>query len=162
MPFNDNHIIRQVLINDASIVVKYDASNNKEELLSQMCRFVLARNGYSDDIINKTISGILTREQIGSTAIGQGIAIPHLSVEGITNICVGWFTPRYPIDFDSLDGEPVSLIFLLLAGTSKEHGYLCSHCLQKVARILKAEDRKKCLTMASTAEQFKGLLNSYY
>ncbi|MDR2364865.1 MAG: PTS sugar transporter subunit IIA [Zoogloeaceae bacterium] len=58
---------------------------------------------------------LLTREKLGSTALGQGVAIPHGRVKGMKKTLGAFIRPRHPIDFDAPDERPVQLIFVLLA-----------------------------------------------
>jgi PTS system nitrogen regulatory IIA component len=58
---------------------------------------------------------LLTREKLGSTGLGQGVAIPHGRVKGLKKALGAFIRPLQPIDFDAPDGQPVQLIFVLLA-----------------------------------------------
>jgi nitrogen PTS system EIIA component len=78
---------------------------------------------------------LLQRERLGSTGIGSGIAIPHGKFEGLNRL-VGLFARlEKPIDFDALDGQPVDLVFVLLAPEGAGADHLKG--LSKVARILR-------------------------
>jgi nitrogen PTS system EIIA component len=79
---------------------------------------------------------LLQRERLGSTGLGQGIAIPHGKIAGLKGI-VGIFARlAEPIDFDAVDGEPVDIVFLLLApeGAGADH----LKALARISRLLRA------------------------
>jgi PTS system nitrogen regulatory IIA component len=79
---------------------------------------------------------LLQRERLGSTGLGQGVAIPHGKIAGLKGI-VGIFARlAEPIDFDAVDGEPVDIVFLLLApeGAGADH----LKALARISRLLRA------------------------
>jgi PTS system nitrogen regulatory IIA component len=79
---------------------------------------------------------LLQRERLGSTGLGQGVAIPHGKIAGLKGI-VGIFARlAEPIDFDAVDGEPVDIVFLLLApeGAGADH----LKALARISRVLRA------------------------
>ena len=78
---------------------------------------------------------LLQRERLGSTGIGNGIAIPHSKFEGLHRL-VGLFAQvEKPIDFEALDGEPVDLVFVLLAPDGAGADHLKG--LSQIARVLR-------------------------
>ncbi len=83
----------------------------------------------------KIVEVILEREKLGSTGIGQGIAVPHAKTDDVKQIVVAFGLSRKGINFDSLDEEPVYLIFLVLAPVEATGMHL--KLLAKIARLLK-------------------------
>ena len=85
---------------------------DKAQLLQELSkRAALSTNGLSADTI---LAGLRAREQLGSTGLGKGFALPHARLEGLTHF-VGLFARlARPIDFDAIDAAPVDLVFLLL------------------------------------------------
>ena len=78
---------------------------------------------------------LLQRERLGSTGVGRGVAIPHGKLAGLTHI-VGLFARlEQPVDFESVDGEPVDLVFLLLAPESAGADHL--KALARISRLLR-------------------------
>lgn len=75
------------------------------------------------------------RERLGSTGLGRGIAIPHVKLRGIERIHCLFARLDQPIDFESLDGEPVDLIFLLLAPEHASGDHL--KALARISRLLR-------------------------
>jgi PTS system nitrogen regulatory IIA component len=104
------------------------------------------------------VSTLLKREELGSTGIGKGIAIPHcrsLAVEKL-EIAVGRTTK--PINFNAIDKKPVSLIFLIIA-PPQDPGNQYLITLGKIVQIAKELTKKKLLQKAQTPEEFISLIN---
>ncbi|MDZ7823991.1 MAG: PTS IIA-like nitrogen regulatory protein PtsN [Ahrensia sp.] len=101
---------------------------------------------------------ILQREKLGSTGVGNGIAIPHGKFPKFDKI-VGIFARlAHPIEFDALDEKPVDIIFLLLACESAGADHL--KALSKIARVLRDGERLDALRTAKTSADVYGLLIS--
>ncbi|MGA6971137.1 MAG: PTS sugar transporter subunit IIA [Candidatus Binatus sp.] len=91
------------------------------------------------------------RERLGSTAIGDGIAIPHGKLRGVTTIVGAFGRHAQGVDFDSLDGEPSQLFFVLVA--PEDSASLHLKALARVSRLLKeASFRSHLLTAKDNAE----------
>ena len=86
---------------------------------------------------NKTkfVEVLMAREALGSTAIGQGIAIPHGKSENVSTLVAALGISKNGIDFDSLDGEPAHIFFLLLAPIDSAGPHL--KALARISRLLK-------------------------
>jgi nitrogen PTS system EIIA component len=99
---------------------------------------------------------LLQRERLGSTGVGSGIAIPHSKFEGLERL-VGLFARlEKPIDFDALDGEPVDLVFVLLAPEGAGADHLKG--LSRVARVLRDPLITKKLRASKDADVIHALL----
>ncbi|HWA50883.1 MAG TPA: PTS IIA-like nitrogen regulatory protein PtsN [Dongiaceae bacterium] len=81
---------------------------------------------------------LLQRERLGSTGVGRGIAIPHGRLASLRKITVIFARLQEPIDFDSPDGEPVDLIFLLIAPEHAGADHL--KALARISRLLRAPE----------------------
>lgn len=81
---------------------------------------------------------LLHRERLGSTGLGRGIAIPHVKFKSLTDIICLFARLEEPIDFESLDNEPVDLIFLLLAPEHASGDHL--KALARISRLLREPD----------------------
>jgi nitrogen PTS system EIIA component len=84
---------------------------------------------------NKLIDALMAREGLGSTAIGQGIAIPHAKSDSVTKLIAAFALSKKGVDFDSLDGEPIYIFFLLLAPQDSAGPHL--KALARISRLLK-------------------------
>ncbi len=102
---------------------------------------------------------ILDRESIMSTGMGMGVAVPHAKIEGIDEFFVVCGVLDNPVDWDSLDGAPVDLVFLIGGPAERQQDYLM--LLSKITLVIKNEDTRKALRDSRVAEtfvkQFQGL-----
>ncbi len=127
-------------------------SRDKEGALKELIK-LLEKNGYVKDG-EKILETVMEREKLGSTGIGQGIAIPHAKTEQINDIICALGISQNGVDFDSLDGEPVYIIFLVLAPIKSIGQHLKT--LAKIARLLKDKVFRNSLKNAKTpAEALK-------
>lgn len=93
---------------------------------------------------------LMEREKLGSTGIGDGIAIPHGKLKGLETLLLSFGRSREGVDFESIDGKPVHLFFLLMAPESSTGQHL--KALAKISRMLKDERFRSELLSASSAE----------
>ncbi|MEZ5667403.1 MAG: PTS IIA-like nitrogen regulatory protein PtsN [Alphaproteobacteria bacterium] len=94
---------------------------------------------------------LLERERLGSTGVGEGVAIPHARPDGITQIYGLFARLAKPIPFDAPDDEPVDLVFLLLAPASEGGDHL--RALARVARMLRDKTIRGQLRQATLPQQ---------
>ncbi len=119
------------LLSPAAVISPLRANGKKQALL-ELAQQAAQLTGLSE---RDLFEALLQRERLGSTGIGDGIAIPHGRMAGIDRL-VGLFArAEKPIDFDALDGQPVDLIFVLIApeGAGADH----LKALARVARVLR-------------------------
>ncbi len=88
------------------------SGGNKRSLLQQLANLAGQRLGVDSAAI---LASLAEREQLGSTGLGQGVAIPHGKIEGLNRIYGMFSRLAEPIDFKAIDGKPVDLVFLLLS-----------------------------------------------
>jgi PTS system nitrogen regulatory IIA component len=93
---------------------------------------------------------LMEREKLGSTGIGDGIAIPHGKLKGLDTLLLSFGRSREGVDFESIDGKPVHLFFLLMAPESSTGQHL--KALAKISRMLKDEQFRSELLSAPNAE----------
>ena len=138
--------------NDVAIDV---AVSNKQKLLLELASKAGARLQLSPDYILAELS---KREELGSTGVGDGVAIPHARFPEIAKAFGMLFRLRQPIDFDALDGKPIDLVFLLLLPESAKGEQLTA--LACVARKLRSPAVTAALRHARDGAQILGLLAS--
>lgn len=100
------------------------------------------------------LDALMQRERLGSTGLGRGVAIPHVKLKGIKAITMVFGRLQKPIDFDSQDGDPVDLVFLLLAPDHAGADHL--KALARISRIVRdatALERLRSAADASAIEQ---------
>ncbi|MFH0753664.1 MAG: PTS sugar transporter subunit IIA [Candidatus Omnitrophota bacterium] len=110
-------------------------ATNKKELIDEMVSFMVDSGAFEKKHKVKIIDVLMARESLGSTAIGQGIAIPHGKTDCVDKLVAGLAISKKGIDFDALDGEPVYIFFLLAAPIDSAGPHL--KALARVSRLLK-------------------------
>lgn len=102
------------------------------------------------------IDALLDREKLGSTGIGEGVAIPHAKSDVVREAVAAFGRSPQGIKFDSLDGEPAYLFFLLVAPTDSTGPHL--KALARISRILKDRPFREALKKAETEEEILQLI----
>jgi len=100
-------------------------------------------------VVGDVVDAIVQREKVGSTGIGGGVGVPHAKLDGIKNVIGAFGRCKPSIEFSSVDGAPVDLVFLILSPPAKAEAYL--KALQKVMTALKRPNFVKFLRGAKTA-----------
>jgi len=94
---------------------------------------------------------LLEREKLGSTGIGQNIAVPHAKSEEVKNLALGVGISEKGVDFEALDGDPVNIIFMVIAPIDATGLHL--KVLARIARLLKDKVFRNSLRACKTAEK---------
>jgi fructose-specific phosphotransferase system IIA component len=110
-------------------------STKKEEVIKELVDVLIDAGEIEKRYRNKLIDALQAREALGSTAIGQGIAIPHAKSECVEKLVAAFGLSKKGVDFDSLDGEPVYIFFLLVAPQDSAGPHL--KALARISRLLK-------------------------
>jgi PTS system nitrogen regulatory IIA component len=110
-------------------------STKKEDILREMVDALLTAGEIEKRHRNKLIEALMARETLGSTAIGQGVGIPHAKSDFVKRLVGAFGLSRKGVNFDSLDGELVYIFFLLLAPADSAGPHL--KALARVSRLLK-------------------------
>jgi len=113
----------------------------KNEVLREMASS-LKEAGFISSV-EEAVNVILERERLGSTGIGDGIAIPHGKMKGIDHILCAFGRSKQGVDFDAVDGKPVHILFLLLA--PEDSAGLHIQMLSRISRILRDSSFRKHL-----------------
>ncbi|NIW00604.1 PTS transporter subunit EIIA, partial [Candidatus Saccharibacteria bacterium] len=112
-------------------------SQNKKGLLEELVTPLAASTGLnSDDLVRV----LMERERLGSTGIGGGIGIPHGKIKDLESLVLGFGLSRKGIDFESIDGEPTHIFFVLI--TPEDSTGLHLKLLARISRILKNDHFK--------------------
>ncbi len=133
------------------------AVDTKEELIDQLI-FLTEKQG---KIIDKdeVRQEVFEREKIMSTGVGKGIALPHAKTNAISDVCGAIAILKDPIDFDSLDKEPVKIAFLLLGLESNVGLHL--RLLSKISRLMNNDSFKSQLLSLNTPKEVIELIKKY-
>jgi len=129
-------------------------SRTKKEAIKELLT-KLKENGFIKDE-KEILETVMEREKLGSTGIGQGIAVPHAKSDQIENLVAALGISKTGIDFNSLDGEQVNIVFLVLAPTKSVGLHL--KALAKIARLLKDRVFRNALKDAQSPEEIMDLI----
>lgn len=128
--------------------------NSKKQLLQELAAKASVITGLPE---REIFDVVLQRERLGSTGVGNGIAIPHGKLNSIKSIVGVFARLDTPVDFEALDDQPVDLVFLLLApeGAGADH----LKALSRVARVLRDGDLTARIRASDTAPAIFACLN---
>ena len=134
------------LLSPENIVLNLDASSKKRVFEHAGVLFEnhqgIARSAVFDSLF--------AREKLGSTGLGRGIAIPHGRIKGLTEACGAFLRLATPVPFDSPDGQPVSLLFVLLVPEQATEQHL--QILSELAERFSERTCREALGAADSAE----------
>jgi PTS system nitrogen regulatory IIA component len=131
------------LINEENVIPDLK-SKDKKGVLEELVDALLSQEPAFDK--NALVRVLLERERLGSTGIGDGVAIPHGKFSGVGRPSISFGRSRKGLDFESMDGEPTHLFFLLVAPENSASIHL--KALAKIAKILKNSAFRKELMEA--------------
>jgi nitrogen PTS system EIIA component len=128
--------------------------NSKKQLLQELAAKASKITGLSE---REIFDVVLQRERLGSTGVGNGIAIPHGKIASVRSIVGVFARLDSPVDFEALDDQPVDLVFLLLApeGAGADH----LKALSRIARVLRDQDLVAKLRATDSASAIYAFLN---
>ncbi len=127
--------------------------NNKKQVLQELAARAAALTGQNERAI---LEILLQREKLGSTAVGNGVAIPHGKLPKLAAVFGLFARLERAVDFDALDGQPVDLVFLLLAPESAGADHL--KALARVARLLRNPEIARKLRDSRDADALYAVL----
>ena len=130
-------------------------ANSKKQVLQELATKAAELTGRSD---REILDVLLQREKLGSTGIGSGIAIPHGKLAKLERLFGVFARLERPIDFEALDGQPVDLMFLLLAPEAAGADHL--KALARIARLLRDTEIAQKLRESRDAEALYAVLMS--
>jgi PTS system nitrogen regulatory IIA component len=135
------------VLNKEAILVDLKANDKKgvlDELVTPVAK--IAGVDHSD-----LVSVLLEREQLGSTGIGGGIGIPHGKLKNLETLVLGFGLSRNGVDFESMDGRPTHIFFLLITPDTSTGLHL--KLLARISRLLKKDPFKEKLLRATRREE---------
>ena len=105
---------------------------------------------------SQVLDALLEREAAGSTGVGHGVAVPHARLPGLTRMRAAFMRLQQPTPFESVDDQPVDLVFALFAPAEADTEHL--RTLARVSRLLRQGDLRQQIRQARTAESIHALL----
>jgi PTS system nitrogen regulatory IIA component len=128
-------------------------ARNKKGILEELVVPVAEIAGVSQKELAKVL---MERERLGSTGIGGGIGIPHGKMKNLESLVLGFGLSRKGVDFESLDGQPTHIFFLLI--TPENNTGLHLKLLARISRILKNDPFKSRLLGAADGDEILGII----
>jgi len=128
-------------------------ADNKKQVIQELAAQAASLTGQSEKAI---LEILLQREKLGSTAVGNGVAIPHGKLPKLGRLFGLFARLEHPVDFEALDSQPVDLVFLLLAPEAAGADHL--KALARVARLLRDSEIAKKLRESRDADALYAVL----
>ncbi|MDR2690479.1 MAG: PTS IIA-like nitrogen regulatory protein PtsN, partial [Azoarcus sp.] len=143
------------LLPPANVLATLDASS-KKRVFEEASQLFEAQAGLSHDVV---FDKLFTRERLGSTGLGQGVAIPHSRIDGLTEATGAFIRLPAPIPFDAPDGRPVNLIFVLLVPADANDTHL--QLLSELAQMFSDRAFRESLLAAPDATTLHALFTGW-
>lgn len=131
-------------------------ADEKEGVIREMVQALLDAGNINEDEFESIIKAILKREELGSTGIGRGVAVPHTKHPSVERLVGTVAISAEGVDFDSLDGEKVFLFFLLISPPDRPGDHL--RALENISRQLRDETFCRFLKQSKNADDIRLLL----
>jgi mannitol/fructose-specific phosphotransferase system IIA component (Ntr-type) len=125
-------------------------SRSKDSILRELVDVISRQDGFAEH--EDILRAVLERESVLSTGIGNGVAIPHGKSPVVPDLIMAAGSTQVPVDFDSLDGAPVNLVFLLVGPETAAGPHI--KALSRISRLVRKDDARQRLVQSKTAEEF--------
>jgi fructose-specific phosphotransferase system IIA component len=129
-------------------------STSKDDLLSELVDVVGKTAEVSD--LSEVLRAVREREEVLSTGIGNGVAIPHGKSAAVAHLAMAAGVAREPVDFEALDSKPVNLFFMLVGPESAAGQHV--KALSRISRLLRRDSFRDQLSRARSSGEFYELL----
>ncbi len=136
------------LISPDAILLELGA-REKLEVIKELVQPLVASGAITDE--EAFLAAIARRENLESTGIGLGVAIPHARTPAVARIVLAFGRSEAGVDFSSLDGKLSHIVFLIAAPEQQKTDYIVT--LARLSKLLRREDVREALTRAETPEQ---------
>ena len=141
------------LVRQDCLITGFKASSKKQVLQALATHISKCVNLDSRDIFK----ALIDREKLGSTGFGDGVAIPHARLAGVSEITGLFARLEKPVEFDSIDGRPVDLVFVLLAPEDAGAAHL--QALSRISRLFRRADVLSKLRTLESCDELKALID---
>ncbi len=132
-------------------------ASRREEAIRELGEAMQGVRGVKDQ--GRFMNDVIDRERLGTTGIGNGVAIPHARSDAVDRLVIAFGRSRKGVEFDSLDGKPATLIFLMGTPTSNVQPYL--RTLAHLSRLLQKEEMRNSLLEAKDASGIMKVFKVY-
>ena len=132
-------------------------STTKQGVIDELVDLLAGQERVRDAAVLK--EAVWTREQTRTTGIGHGLAIPHGKCEGMSELSIAIGKPKPAMDFEAIDGQPVSLVVLLASPPDRTSDHI--QALALISRLISVEEFREQIYSASTATEIYELLKGH-
>jgi mannitol/fructose-specific phosphotransferase system IIA component (Ntr-type) len=143
---------------DESVVKVGLEAEGKEEAFAEMIELLVRAGRLDDRGRERALRAILAREEVATTGIGSGLAVPHGKDASVKTLLAALGVSKKGIEYDATDGEPVYLIFLVLAEVNNPGPHV--QCLGEIARLIQVPGLNEHLRAAKTAKEALDLIRA--
>jgi len=127
-------------------------AQSKEGVLRELVELLVGANGAAPDVLQ----AVMERERQFPTGIGYGVAVPHGKTPALANLVAVAGTARSPVPYETVDGEPVRLFFLLAGPESQAGAHV--KALSRISRLVRREATRAQLLAAADGQEFYRML----
>ena len=131
-------------------------STDKDEALKEMVDFLRNEEVFDEKTATAALKALREREKLGSTGIGNGVAIPHAKSKTVGDMVVAVAHAPKGLDYQSVDGEPVHILFLVVSRPEEAEEHL--EVLRWISKLVRNRDFCMFFQRATTVEEVQGLL----
>ena len=139
-----------------SILLQLESSD-KIAAIRELARPLITSGVVTDE--DMFFEAILRRENLESTGIGLGVAIPHARTPAVKRTALAFGRSEAGVDFNSLDGKPAFLVFLIAAPEDRKTEYIMT--LARVSRLIRRDEARIALNRARTTEEIVSIIQQY-
>jgi PTS system fructose-specific IIA component/PTS system nitrogen regulatory IIA component len=132
------------------------AAEGKDAAIEELIGCLVAAGAIEADAQKNIVDAVMKREELGSTGIGRGVAVPHIKHPSVDRLIGAVGISHDGVDFNSLDGEKVQIFFLLVSPPDRPGDHL--RALESISRQLRDDTFCRFLRQAKTADDIKQLL----
>lgn len=143
------------LVDGASLVVDIAAST-KEAALKELLATIQGAGSFAPKVAKSLQKRIVEREAIGSTGLGNGVAVPHVKSDDIDKVALVVARSKRGLEWSAIDGRPVHIVFLLVSPADEPEAHL--QCLRWIAGLARNPDFRRFLMDAADAKAIRELL----
>ncbi|GAB5457134.1 MAG: PTS IIA-like nitrogen regulatory protein PtsN [Henriciella sp.] len=135
------------------VILNSQTADSRKQILSALANAIAEKHGLEG---RDVLDAVIARENLGSTGVGEGVAIPHARIENLKAPVGAFVQLTDGVDFDAIDGRPCDLIFMLLAPHSSGADHL--RALAQVSRTFRNSDLRDRLRASIDTEEVKAIL----
>jgi fructose-specific phosphotransferase system IIA component len=143
------------LYSKKNVLLEMDAST-KQEALAEMVHHLEKNEVVDTSLAKELLQAVMSREKLGSTGIGNGVAVPHAKVPRLSDVVVAIARSKEGLDYQSIDGEPVYLVFFVASPPDEADLHLS--LLKWVSKLSRNGDFRMFLRRAKNVREIQGLL----